>query len=71
MHAIAEVHSMSPAAFAALGMEQIAYIKPIVVDGQPGFAIHTANGQQVAIMPNRDLAMAAVRQNDLAPLLVH
>jgi hypothetical protein len=71
MNAIEQIQTMTPAAFAALGMEQIAYIKPIVVDGQTGFGIYTANGQQVAVMPNRDLAIEAVRQNDLAPLLVH
>ncbi len=54
-----------------LGLQEMAYVKPVVVDGQTAYAVHAADGREVAVMPNRDVALAAIRQNDLEPLSVH
>jgi len=54
-----------------LGLQEVAYVKPVVIDGQAAYAVHAADGREVAIMPSRDVALAAVRQNDLEPLSVH
>jgi hypothetical protein len=54
-----------------LGMADVAYVKPILVDGAPAFAVHAADGTQMAVIPNRDLAFAVVRQNDMEPVSVH
>jgi hypothetical protein len=62
---------LSPRDFAALGMQDVAYVKPCLVDGQPGHAIHTADGTQVGQMATRDLAFAAVRQHGLEPVSAH
>lgn len=56
--------------FLALGMNDVAYIKPVVVDQQPLFSVHAANGQQIAVMADREVAFATVRHNDLEPLYV-
>ncbi len=63
--------NLTPADFAALGAEDIAYVKPVVVNGAHAYAIHAANGQHLAVVPNRDLALATVRQNELEPVSVH
>jgi hypothetical protein len=63
--------AIPPAAFAALGMEQIAYVKPIAVNEVISFAVHAADGTQIAVLPNREVAMAAVAQHDLEPVSVH
>jgi len=63
--------SMSPEAFAALGAGDMAYIKAIVVRGKAGFAIHAADGSQMAILDEREVAFAAARQHDMEPLSVH
>ena len=51
--------------------EQIAYVKPVTVEGQTIFAIFAADGRELAVIENRDLAEATVRQNDMEPLSVH
>lgn len=57
--------------FEALGLEQFAYIKPIEVDGRTAFAVHAADGTEIVIMPDREVAHAAIRQHDLEPVSVH
>jgi len=54
-----------------LGMEDVAYVKPIVVDGGEAFAVHAANGTQIAVIADRELAFAVVRQHDMEPVSVH
>jgi hypothetical protein len=54
-----------------LGMADVAYIKPVVVDGDEAFAVHAADGTQMAVIADRDLAFAVVRQHELEPLSVH
>ncbi len=56
---------------AAWGMEDLVYVKPVSVDGEEAFAIHTADGRQLAVMRSREVALAAARQNDLEPQSVH
>lgn len=48
-----------------LGLGQVAYVRPIEIDGQSVWSVHAANGRQVAVMPTRDSAWVALRQNDL------
>lgn len=57
--------------FAALGADQIAYVKRIVAEGDLHFEIHAADGTTVAMANSVDVAFAAVRQNGLEPLSVH
>ena len=66
-----DLRQMTSREFAALGIEYVAYVKPIDVDGRAAFAVHAANGRQVAVVDTREVAMATVRQNDLEPLSVH
>ena len=54
-----------------LGMEDVAYVKRVMVDGAPAFAVHAADGAEIAVLPDRDLAFAVVRQQDLQPVSVH
>lgn len=63
---------LPPDEFAALGVHNVAYIKPKAQEnGRTRFAIHTADGAEVAIVAGRDVAFATVRQNDMEPLSVH
>ncbi len=62
---------ISPQEFAALGMQAIAYIKRVTVNDTVAFAIHAADGTQLALLPDRDTAFATVRQNDIEPVSVH
>jgi hypothetical protein len=62
---------MSPTDLARLGMNFVAYVKPIVVEEELRFAICAADGTQMGLAPNRELAFAAIRQHELEPLSVH
>jgi len=56
---------------AALGLNDLAYVKDVEVDGGTAFAIFAANGQQLAIVPDRETAIAAAWENGLAPVTLH
>ena len=60
-----------PRDFMLLGIEQMAYVKPVEVDGHTAFAVHAADGTEIAVLARRDLAFATVRQHDLEPVSVH
>ena len=66
-----KLRQISAQEFALLGMQDVAYIRRVVVNDEPGFAIHAADGTEVAVLPSRDLAFATVRQHDLEPVSVH
>ena len=57
--------------FRALGLSQLAYVKAITADGQIAYSVHAADGTEIAVMADRAVACAAVRQHDLEPLSVH
>lgn len=61
----------APMGLAALGRGQIAYAKAVTVDGNELYAIHAADGEPLAMVENRRLAFAVIRQNDLEPASVH
>jgi hypothetical protein len=53
------------------GLETLAYIKPVTVDGHIYHSIHAADGTPLTIIAERELAFATVRQNDMEPASVH
>jgi hypothetical protein len=71
MNEIARIRQMSMRELALFGMQDIAYIKRVEVDGSAGFAVHAADGTQIAVLADREVAFATVRQHDLEPLSLH
>jgi hypothetical protein len=63
--------SISIEALAALGAEEIAYVKPQRVDGETVYFVFAADGRELGGFGGREVAFAACRQNDLEPLSVH
>ena len=66
-----DVRKLSPEQFAQLGMTHVAYVKPVIVNGTTGFAIHAADGTPMAGADDRDVAIAAIVQHEMLPALVH
>jgi hypothetical protein len=66
-----DIRHLSAEQLGALGVSQIAYVKPIIVNGQQGFAIHAADGTPMAVAGDRDVAVAAILQHEMQPLSVH
>jgi len=71
MNSIERIKYMSASELALLGVQDLAYIKRVVIDGATGYAVHAADGIEIAVLPDRDVAFATVRQHDLEPLSVH
>ena len=71
MQFVEGLRQLSESELGLLGMEDVAYVKQIVIDGTDAFAVHAANGTQIAVMANRDVAFAVVRQHDMEPVSVH
>ena len=71
MAPVVDIRHISTEQLAQLGMQQIAYVKPVEVNGTTAFAIHAADGTPMAVAADRDLAIAAVVQHELLPTLVH
>jgi len=68
---VLDIHHISAAQLASLGMEEIAFVKPVMTENGPAFAIHAADGTPMAIATTASLAAAAIIQNDMVPSLVH
>ena len=66
-----DIRHLSVEQLAKLGVEKLAYVKPIVIEGTPGFAIHAADGTPMALVSDRDMAIAAIIQHEMVPALVH
>jgi hypothetical protein len=66
-----DLRHMSAEQLAQLGMQQIAYVKPVVVNGSACFAIHAADGTPLAIARDLDVAIAAIVQHEMEPAQLH
>jgi hypothetical protein len=68
---VLDIHHISASQLASLGMEEIAFVKPVMTENGPAFAIHAADGTPMAIASDIKLASAAIIQHDMVPSLVH
>jgi hypothetical protein len=66
-----DIRQLSAEQLGQLGVSQIAYVKTVMLNGAVAFAIHAADGTPMAVADDRDLAIAAVRQHEMVPTLVH
>lgn len=57
--------------FNSFGLEDLAYVKAVQIDGQKLYAIHAADGTPLTVIANSSLAFATVRQYEMEPLSVH
>ena len=65
------LRDLSEREFGLLGVEDLAYVKRVVIDGAEAFAVYAADGTQIAILGDRAIAFAVVRQHDMEPVSVH
>lgn len=65
------MRAMTPTDFAALGAQQVAYVKPVMTDDKTAYAIHSADGTLLLVVETMEKAFAVVRQNELEPVAAH
>jgi hypothetical protein len=66
-----DIRHLTVEQLAGLGVSQIAYVNPVMMNGTMAFAIHAADGTPMALADDRDLAVAAIRQHEMQPTMVH
>ena len=65
------LRQISPADFASIGVNEIAYVRKVEGDQGSLYGIFAADGTQLAMAATHDLAFAAIRQNDMEPMSLH
>lgn len=63
--------NLSSQDFLNFGVEDVAYIRPVTVEGASAFAIHRADGTPISVAESMDAAIMSARYNDLEPLAVN
>ncbi len=71
MTEFAGMRGFSRQAFAALGALDLAYVREVRVEGRRSYAIRAADGRELAVVADRDIAFTMARQNDMEPMSVH
>lgn len=62
---------LSPQALLSLGVDELVYIKAVVVDGHTAYGLFGADGSHLAMFQSREHAAIAARRNDYEPVSVH
>lgn len=57
--------------FLNFGVQQVAYIRPVMVENKTAYAIHAADGTPLSVMESMDTAVIVVRHNELEPVTLH
>lgn len=61
-------HTISVQDLANLGVQDVAFVKCVRINGTVAYAIHAADGTQMALAPDQEVAVAAIRQHGLQPV---
>ena len=59
------IRDLSSRDFAALGLFDIAFVKPVTSDGEQNFEIRTADGNLVADAPSWEAAVFLIAENEM------
>jgi len=65
------VSTISAQTLAALGLNELAFLKPVIDEGKAAIGIFSANGIAIGVAPDRATAAAAAIQHDMVPVSVH
>ena len=57
--------------FAAFGLGEIAYVRPVTINDHPAYAVVGADGTVLTALQTREAAHGAIIQNDMEPLSLH
>jgi hypothetical protein len=66
-----DIRNLTQAQLMQLGMADLAYVKPVWMNGTTAFAIYAADGSPMAMAADCDMAIAAIVQHEMCPALVH
>jgi hypothetical protein len=67
----AYLRTLSDSDFMALGVRQIAYVKPMLVDDRMAFVVHAADGTPLSVHEEAKDALSTARIHELYPVTLH
>lgn len=56
---------------AALGLDEVAYVRRVVIQGEELYAIMAANGRQIGLAPDYTQAVGAIHDHNLGHAPLH
>lgn len=68
---ISDLRHMTHQDLKDFGMSHVAYVKPIIYEGEAAFAIHAADGTPMALAEDRISAFEAIVDHEMIPAWVH
>ena len=68
---VVDIRHLTQTQLMQLGVSELAYVKPVLVEGSRAYAIHAADGSPMAVTEDREVAIAAIRQHEMVPAMVH
>lgn len=68
---IESLKTLSPQDFLSFGVEDVAYVREIDVDGRKGYSIHAADGTPLSVLSSMSEAISIIAHNDLETAIVH
>ena len=71
MDYVERIRQITPKDLLALGVDDVAYIRPVIREDQQLYAVFAADGREIVALPSRNLAEALIRQHDLDPVTLH
>jgi hypothetical protein len=66
-----DIRNLTQQQLMQLGMADLAYVKPVWMNGTTAFAIYAADGSPMAMAADCEMAIAAIVQHEMCPALVH
>lgn len=68
---VSELRRMTLDGLKDFGMSRVAYVKPIVYEGEAAFAIHAADGTPMALAEDHKSAFDAIVDYEMIPAWIH
>lgn len=66
-----DLRHMTARQFISLGMSEVAYVKPVMHNGERAWAIHSADGTPMALAVDEALAIEAITEYEMLAARVH
>lgn len=65
-----QLRHISKSDLAKLGLNGVAYIRPMIVDNEQVFSVHAADGSQLGIVPSLKVAIIGLQEGDIQPVML-
>ena len=66
-----KLHAISPQDLFSLGVQGVVYIRSVTSEEGPLYSVHSADGRQLGVFDDLELAFVAVNQNGKELVSVH